>query len=123
MIGQVAQLQPLVNATAQLALAGATGTATPTQGHQRNSPITGSELRAQLRAQQQRNSLPQPRNSGPEKVAPVAATDATELRDLIALILTNDSEADRAEALSVAVTDPDAALTSFRALAADKQPD
>jgi len=44
---------------------------------------------------------------------------AAELRELIALILANESEADRPEALAVALADPDAALTCFRALAAD----
>ena len=43
---------------------------------------------------------------------------AAELRELIAPILANDSDADRAEALAVALADPDAALMSFRAMAA-----
>ena len=47
-----------------------------------------------------------------------AATPAevTELRRLIALILANASDADRAEALAVAVADPEAALVSLLAL-------
>ena len=49
--------------------------------------------------------------------APSAQSD--ELRELIALILATDSEADRAEAQAVALADPDAALTSLRLLAAD----
>ena len=44
-----------------------------------------------------------------------------ELRELIAIILARDSESERTEALAVACADPDAALTSFRALVADFQ--
>ena len=57
-------------------------------------------------------------NDGPD---PITATteQADELRELVALILADDTEADRAEALAVAFVDPDAALTSFRALVAD----
>lgn len=45
---------------------------------------------------------------------------AVELRDVIAVILANNSEAERAEALAIAVADPEAALISFRALAAER---
>ena len=45
--------------------------------------------------------------------------EADELRCLVNAILASDSEANRAEALAVALADPDAALASFRALAAD----
>ncbi len=56
---------------------------------------------------------------------PTKATpdQSAELRDLIAAILANDSEADRAEALRVALADPEAALMSFRALVADIRTD
>jgi hypothetical protein len=46
------------------------------------------------------------------------SAEADELRALIAAILADDSEASRAEALAVALADPDAALMSYRALAA-----
>ena len=42
--------------------------------------------------------------------------EAEELRALIAAILAGDSEADRAEALAVALVDPEGALLSFRTL-------
>lgn len=45
-----------------------------------------------------------------------------ELRKLVTLILAGAEEADREEALTVALADTGAALTSFRALAADLQP-
>jgi hypothetical protein len=44
-----------------------------------------------------------------------AVTD--EVRRLVSAILAGDSEADRAEALAVALADPEAALLCFRALA------
>jgi hypothetical protein len=54
--------------------------------------------------------------------APIARgatpTEAAELRDLVSRVLTNAGDADRAEALAVALADPEAALLSFRALAA-----
>ena len=46
---RVAQLQPLANATAQLPLGSATGTATQRGGSKQDCPMTGKELRAQLR--------------------------------------------------------------------------
>jgi len=54
--------------------------------------------------------------------APPAATpeQASELRELVAAILPDDAE--RADVLRVACADPEAALTSFRALVADPQP-
>lgn len=48
---------------------------------------------------------------------PATAEQANELRELVALIVANGSEQDRAEALAVALADPDAALLSFRTLA------
>ncbi len=47
--------------------------------------------------------------------------EADELRKLVALVLRDADDTDRAEALAVALTDPDAALTSFRVLAAELQ--
>jgi hypothetical protein len=75
MTGRVAQLQPLVNATTQLSIASATESTTPTGAGKQYSPMTGRELRAQLRAQQYRNSPPQQRNSAAEEVASVAEQD------------------------------------------------
>jgi len=118
MTARVAQLQPLIHATTQLSIASATVAATPRAGASLVSPISGRELRAQLRAQQPRNSPAQKRNNGPERVSEVAGSYAAELRRLIWLILANDSAADRAEALAVALGDPEAAQTSFRALIA-----
>jgi hypothetical protein len=46
-------------------------------------------------------------------------TEADELRDLITLILANDTDAGRAEVLATACADPEAALMSFRLLAAE----
>ena len=55
--------------------------------------------------------------------APRAATpaQADELRGLIAAILADDTDTDRAEALAIALADPDAALACYRALAAIRQ--
>jgi hypothetical protein len=44
---------------------------------------------------------------------------ATELRELVAVILSDADDAERAEVLRVALADAEAALTSFRLLAAD----
>ncbi len=44
--------------------------------------------------------------------------EADELRALVAAFLAADTEANRAEALAVALADPDAALACYRALAA-----
>ena len=44
-----------------------------------------------------------------------------ELRELIAIVLARDTEAERTETLAVACADPEAALTSFRALVADSR--
>ena len=52
-----------------------------------------------------------------ESVAP--GDQAVKLRALIALIVATGADADRAEALEIALAEPEAALTSFRALAAD----
>lgn len=54
--------------------------------------------------------------------APVPARPAqtSELRELVAIIFADDSEADRAEALAVAMADADAALVSFRSLAQER---
>jgi hypothetical protein len=65
----------------------------------------------------------------PAILAELAANDAgiaspgqrQELRELIAIILARDTESERKEPLAVACADPDAALTSFRALVADWQ--
>ena len=48
--------------------------------------------------------------------------EAVELRELIALILPDADDNERAYALRVALADPEAALTSFRALAVDLRP-
>lgn len=45
--------------------------------------------------------------------------EEAELRALVAAILADDSDADRVEALAVALADPDAALACYRALAAN----
>lgn len=44
-----------------------------------------------------------------------------ELRELIAIVLARDTEAERTETLAVACADPETALTSFRALVADSR--
>ena len=75
MTRRIAQLRSLVNATTQLPIASPTGTATTKGMGLLVSPMTGRELRAQLRAQQHRNSPPQHRNSAPEKVASVAVSE------------------------------------------------
>ena len=59
--------------------------------------------------------------------SPTAATAATpaqesELRALLARIAAGWSDVDKAEALAVALADPEAALTSFKALVADMEP-
>lgn len=56
----VAVLRSLGNATAQLSPESATAAATGIKGQKTASPMTGRELRAQLRAQQPRNSELQP---------------------------------------------------------------
>ena len=43
-------------------------------------------------------------------------SEATELRELVALMLADASDSDRAEALATAMNNPEAALESFRAL-------
>jgi len=57
---------------------------------------------------------PDPRN---RRATPV---EAAELRELVALIFTGDTEEHRAEALAAALADPEGALTSFRLLAAER---
>ena len=57
--------------------------------------------------------LPEP----PRRTATQA--EANELRELIAVILADADDAERADVLRVALADADAALTSFRLLAAD----
>lgn len=59
------------------------------------------------------DSLPEPSRRS------ATPTEASELRELVALVLANADETDRAEALALALADPEAALLSFRALAAD----
>ena len=67
------------------------------------------------------------RTHKPAIVAELAANDAgtanpgqrQELRELIAIILARDTEAERTETLAVACADPHAALTSFRILVAE----
>jgi hypothetical protein len=44
---------------------------------------------------------------------------AAELRELVAIVAASWPEAERAEALAVALADPEAALISFRALVED----
>lgn len=73
-------------------------------------------------------------HEGVATVAPVAVagsktlerqastSERAELERLIATVLVDSSDADRAEALTVAAADADAALTSFRALVADLTP-
>ena len=51
-----------------------------------------------------------------------SASERAELEELIGVILANDSASDRAEALAIAIVDPDAALVSFRALVAGLHP-
>ena len=46
------------------------------------------------------------------------SAEAAELRGLVAAILPDDTEASRAEAVAVALADPDAALASYRTLVA-----
>jgi hypothetical protein len=70
--------------------------------------------------QQARNTLAQARNSELSKVASVATPEqATELGDLVALLFGEDTDAHQADALAAALADAEAALTSFRLLAAD----
>jgi hypothetical protein len=47
------------------------------------------------------------------------AEQAAELRELVAVILSDADDAERADVLRVALADVEAALTSFRLLAAD----
>ena len=72
------------------------------------------ELRAAIR--EQKAAILAELTAANEAATPA---QASELRELIALILASGSEADKTEALAVALADPGAALTSFRALAAD----
>ena len=51
---------------------------------------------------------------GPGRMA--APAEEAELRALVAAILADDTEADRAEASAIALADPEAALLSFRTL-------
>ena len=46
----------------------------------------------------------------------VTSAEANELRALVAAVLADDTEADRAEALAVALVDPGAALDCWRSL-------
>lgn len=81
-----------------------------------NGPLT-DDLRAMIREHK------------PAILAELAANDADiatpeqrqELRDLLAVVLANDSDTEREETLATACADPDAALTCFRLLAADKR--
>jgi hypothetical protein len=59
-------------------------------------------------------------SAGRKRVRVATSEQAAELRELIAVILANESDVDRMETVDIALADPDAALTSFRVLAADK---
>jgi hypothetical protein len=72
MTGRVAQLRSLGNATTQLGEERATGVATGSKATDPISPMTGRELRAQLRAQLDRNRPPQQPIPEPDEVAMVA---------------------------------------------------
>ena len=120
MTARVASLHTLGDATVQLPTRDATCRATGATSLSPSFPMTASELRAQLRVQQARNSAVRPCNSEAEKVASVAGpAQATELRRLVALLFGGDTDAHQAEALAAALADPYAALMSFRTLAVD----
>lgn len=59
----------------------------------------------------------EPQADPPQRTATPA--EVAELPELVALIFADDTEDHRAEALAAALADPEAALTSFRLLAAD----
>lgn len=64
-----------------------------------------------------------PVDCSPEGATKTTATpqQARELRELVGMIGADWSDADRAEALAVALADPDAALTCFQALVAERE--
>ena len=165
----VAGCAPLTGATAQHPPDGRNSGATQPKGGNPSSPMTGQQLRAQLRVQLGRNT---PATSGPvtefdgctpeldnqlarswlvrfpncnpmevifapeatraeveaiyrgARIEPLpeairraaTAAEADELRTLVSLLYADADETDRAEALTIALADPEAALASFRAL-------
>lgn len=73
---RVAGCAPQAGATAQHPDADATDTATPASVCGAASTLTGSELRAQLRAQQGRNRFTQPHSVEAQRVAPAVPESA-----------------------------------------------
>jgi len=53
---------------------------------------------------------------------PPTAAEADELRALVNIVLVDDSDTERAEALAMALADPEAALEGLRALTAHRRP-
>jgi hypothetical protein len=74
--GRVAGCAPLAGATAQPPYEGAPDTATLAVARGAVSPLTGAQLRAQLRAQHPRNSPAQLHDGGTAAVAPLAPQSA-----------------------------------------------
>jgi len=87
---------------------GVTGKAAPDKACTRVTPVIPVNDGAGTGADVEASPVPDCR-----AVTPV---ETAELRALVGLILADGSEDERAEALAVALADPDAALMSFRAL-------
>jgi len=87
--------------------------------------MTGRELRMQLRMQQSGNSRAtgQEASNGGVASSGRSATreQAAELRRLVGIVAADWPADEQAEALAVALADPVAALTCFRALVAERQ--
>jgi hypothetical protein len=76
--------------------------------------FTPPATRAEVSTIYSRDKL-EPMSEPPRRAA--TPSEAAELRELVDHVLAGAGEADRAEALTVALADPEAALVSFRALA------
>lgn len=120
---RVAQLHPLANATRNFSPTDATAGATSGRPEREALPMTAGELWAQLRAQRERNKPSEGRNFDPaprQGSATVVDAVAQELRELVAIVAADWPADEQAEALTVALVDPEAALTCFRALVAER---
>lgn len=75
--------------------------------------VNGTEARAAYPEAVAAEPIPAPAQQAPTKI------EAAELRSLVEVVYAADAEADRAEAMAAALSDPSGALPCYRAICAD----